>query len=101
MPAHFIDACLNALPFNRAVQVLPDHFNPLSYAGRGKVFSCSYKMLDLVKYPGITDGCPSDHYTVNAIFIFIQKGLFGRINITIAKYGNLYPGIFFYPGNMG
>src|ERR1043166_10021968 len=99
MAAHLINTRLLPFPLHRTVQMLLYYFRPLPDVGRRQVFAGLYKMLDFVKNPGVTDSGPANHNPVHAIAFLISYRFLRRINITIAKDGNLYAGIVFYFGN--
>src|SRR5690606_23735351 len=43
-------------------------------------------MFNFIENPGISNGCPSDHDTIYAIFFAVGQRFFGAVYITIAKY---------------
>src|SRR4030095_9076445 len=67
------------------MQMLANDFDPLLNERGRQVVTCLHKMFDLVKYPGITNGSPSNHDSTNAETILIFQRFFGGINIAITE----------------
>jgi len=98
MPAHFQHAKLFALPANAIFQVLATGGYSFRDSGSGQVLTRCKKVLDLLKYPGVTNTGPANHDTINAISMPVFQCFFRRVDIAIAKYRNMHPGVFFNPG---
>src|SRR5258708_22204798 len=73
--------------------MLPDSFYSFSDRWGSSMITRFKEVFDFLKNPGIADGGSSDHDTVHSISVLILKRFFGVIDISIAKYGNLYAGI--------
>src|SRR5437660_597614 len=96
MPAHFEYAEHIALPFNRTVEMLADYIDSFFQRRCFQMTSCLQEVFDLLKYPGITNGCTANHDPVHTVPVFIFQCFFGTVNITIAKHRDMNTRIVFY-----
>src|SRR5690606_37834003 len=62
---------------------------------RGKFLTGGHKIFDFIKYPWVTYRCPADHHSVYTVFFTVFHRFFRSINITVPKYRDLNPRIFF------
>src|SRR5689334_5025224 len=76
--------------------MLANNFNSLFNGWGSQVFAGLNKMLDLIKYPGITDRCTTDHYAIYTVPVFIFERFFGGINISIAEDRDLNARVVFH-----
>lgn len=98
---HFENADDRPLPFYGTKQVVANGARPLLDGWRGKMLTGCKEMFDLVEDPGIADGGPADHDAVDAVAIFVCKGFFGRIDVSITEDRNMNAGILFHFCNEG
>src|SRR5687768_15775163 len=75
--------------------------NAVSDCRCGKVLTCSHKMFDFVKNPGISYCCAPYHNSIYTIPVFVFNSLLRRIDITVSEYRNLDPWIVFNLSNKG
>src|SRR5690606_675682 len=61
----------------------------------GEFFPGCHKMFDLVEYPWITNGGPSDHYPVYSVFFPVFYCSFRCIHIAVPKYRDVDSRIIF------
>src|ERR1700754_3487557 len=74
--------------------MIPDSPNALFYRGRRKVFAGRKKMFYLIEDPGITNCSTSYHYPIHSVTVPVQTGLFRRVDVPVAKDGNVDAGVF-------
>src|SRR5690606_41650771 len=75
--------------------------NPVFDTGRRQMSPGLHVMLNLVEYPGVSNGRSANHDPIHAMSVTIFNCFFRRIDIPVSKYGNCNSWVFLDFANQG